>query len=200
MNKFRYSRKVLFFKILRDEINSVEDVLPWPPRPKDLSPETYQLPKLTELFFKSILTGNFTADNSARVARLTLSFAQDIIYAVSFGKIKTPKCLLLPHTIKTLTNNTELVNLICKLGHGASYTLIEELDTENAFKMVEKQQQNEVILPDGVQKEVFTLVVADNIDRQEETLSGKSIFKAFDLFKFRYILVFESHLIKCFTF
>ena len=160
-------------KLLRKEISELDDKLPWPPSPEDLSVETYELPKLTELFFRNILTGKFTTNNSARVTRLTLSFAQDIIYAVSCGRIKTPKCILLPHVIKTLTNNTDLINLICRMGHGASYTLIEELDTEHAYQMVDKQQQSAVILPDGVQQDVFTMVVADNIDRREETLSGK---------------------------
>ena len=78
-----------------------------------------------------------------------LSYSQDIIYAVSCCKIKTPKYLILSQTIKKLKNYTELLNFICKLGHGASYTVIEELDTESACKMIEKQQQNKVILPDG---------------------------------------------------
>ena len=63
---------------------------------------------------------------------------------------------------------------MCRLGHGASYSILEELDTENAYKIVDEQEQGLVILPNGVQKEVFTMVVADNIDRREETLSGKS--------------------------
>ena len=132
-----------------------------------------------ETFLRTLLTGKFTETSSKRVDRLTLSFAQDLIYAVSRGRIKTPKCFLLPHTIKTLTNNTEILNLICRLGHGASYTLIEELDTENAYQMIEKQDQADIILPNGVQKEVFTIIVADNIDRREETLSGTNHIKMF---------------------
>ena len=93
---------------------------------------------------------------------------------MSCGKMKTLKCLLLPHTIKKLTKSTELVNFICKLGHGASYTVIEELDTESACKMIEKQQQNKVILPDGRQ-EVFTRVVTVKIALKEQTLSGRNI-------------------------
>ena len=94
---------------------------------------------MTELFFKNILTGSFTNENSPRVSRFMLSYSQDIIYAVSCCKIKTPKYLILSQTIKKLKNYTELVNFICKLGHGASYTVIEELDTENAYKMVVEQ-------------------------------------------------------------
>ena len=79
-----------------------------------------------------------------------------------------------------LTNNTEILHLISRLGHGASYTLIEELDTKNAYQLIEKQDQADIISPNGVQKEVlFTMVVADNIDRREETLSGTNQVKMF---------------------
>ena len=84
-------------------------------------PETYKLLELTELSFQNVL---FTADNSPKVSRVTLPFTQDIIYAVSGCKRKTLRYLLLPRKIKILTNNTERVNLICKLKHGVSYTLL----------------------------------------------------------------------------
>jgi hypothetical protein len=55
------------------------------------------------------------------------------------------------------------------MGQGASYSLIEDRDTEHAYDMVAKQQGSVVILPDGVQQNVFMVIVADNIDRREET-------------------------------
>ena len=64
--------------------------------------------------------------------------------------------------------------MICKLGSGTSYAVIEKLDTENTYNMIEKQPQNEFILPDGVLEEVFTLAVASKIDRKEKHLSGKN--------------------------
>ena len=69
---------------------------------------------LKQLFFRNILAGGLAVENSPWVSQLTQSFAQDISYAVPCAKIKTPKCLFLPHLIKTSTKNTELVNLICK--------------------------------------------------------------------------------------
>ena len=57
-------------------------------------------------------------------------------------------------------------------------TLIEELDTENDYKMIEKQEQADIILPNGIQKEVvFAMVASDISDRREETLSGKNHVK-----------------------
>ena len=62
-----------------------------------------------------------------------MSFAQDLVYAVTRGRVKTPKSILLPRVIKTLTNCTELINLTNKLGHGTSYTSLAEMNTENAY-------------------------------------------------------------------
>ena len=84
--------------VLRNKINAIESSNSWPPSPKDFTPKTYKLPKMTEHFFKNILTGSLNTENSPRVSWLTLSFAQYIIYAVSCRKIKTPKCLRFCHT------------------------------------------------------------------------------------------------------
>ena len=46
---------------------------------------------------------------SLRQSRLKYSFAQDLIYAINNGRIKTPKSILLPTMVKTLKNNTEVV-------------------------------------------------------------------------------------------
>ena len=88
-------------------------------------------------------------------------------YAVSNGKIKTPKSILFPQAIKTLTNNTELISITNKLGHGVCYSILQELATENAYR-ISNQQESGVILPDGAQQETFTVYVADNIDRLDK--------------------------------
>ena len=74
--------------------------------------------------------------------------------------------------VKTLTNNTELINILNKLVHGVSYSVLMELQTENAHKIYEKQLTNDCIIPANCTKEAFTIFVADNIDRSEETLTG----------------------------
>ena len=77
--------------ILRKEINDLNDTLPWPPSPDDLSVDKFKTPQLLETFLRTPLTGKFTETTSTQVDRLTLSYAQDFIYAVSRGRIKTPK-------------------------------------------------------------------------------------------------------------
>ena len=74
--------------------------------------------------------------------------------------------------VETLTKNTELINILNKLGHGVSYSVLMELQTENVFKIYEKQLTNDCVIPAKSAKEAFTIFVADSIDRNEETLTG----------------------------
>ena len=57
------------------------------------------------------------------------------------------------------------------LGHGVSYSILSEIDTENTY-FIQKQQPDKVILPINTPKEEFTIYVADNIDRNEKALTG----------------------------
>lgn len=89
----------------------------------------------------------------------------------------TPKSVLLPCQIKDICNSYELITTINKLGHGISYTVLQEILTEVAYQKTELADTNDVILPENCSKGRFTILVEDNIDRLEETLSGKlSIF------------------------
>ena len=158
---------------IRKDIKEMKDAMPWPPRPDDLTPDQFKVPDILNEFLNLVLAG--TSDEnciSTRLARLKFSFAQDIVYAVTGGRVKTPKSILLPSIIKTLTNNTEIVNIVNRLGHGVSYSILSELNTENAYAIQKEQTQDNLILPENVVKELFTIYVADNIDRNEETLSG----------------------------
>ena len=148
---------------IRSEIMQ-QGTLPWPPQPHDLSPDKFNIPMHLDLFLSSLMC--------SRLARLKFSVAQNI-YIVSEGRIRTPKSILLPTMVKTLTNCTELINILNRLGHGVSYSLLMESQTENAFKILEEQIESGYIIPKDCQKEKFTIFVADNIDRMEETLSGK---------------------------
>ena len=90
--------------------------------------DKFKMPSKLEIFLNTIYSGTNNIDSlSARSTRYKRSLAQDLVYTVSDGKIKTPKSILYPCTIKFLTNNTELINITNRLGHGISYTLIMEL-------------------------------------------------------------------------
>ena len=79
--------------------------------------------------------------------QLKNSTAQDNVYCVSGGITKTPKSVLLPIVVKSVCNNVEVVELINNYGHGISYKLIEEIETEHALMVINEQKENKVILP-----------------------------------------------------
>ena len=109
--------------------------------------------------------------NSAGI-KLSLIF---ISFSVHNGRLLTPKSILFPLQIKDLTNNYELIATTNKLGHGVSYSVLQELLTEVAYNKTENVKEDEVALPDICINENFTVLVEDNIDRLEETLSGKLV-------------------------
>ena len=105
-------------------------------------------------------------------SRLSWSIAQDIITAVSVGKVATPKHILLPWIIKTLTGNVELIKMMNQLGHSCSYSTLEEIDTALCIEKLELVDCENIPLPSGIHPSVPTVLAFDNIDRQEEVLSG----------------------------
>ena len=107
-------------KIIRDEITALNDELPWPPKPADFNVANFKLSIKLELFLQNLLSGKHSSSDSHRIGWLKLSFGQDLIHAISCGKIKTPKSILYPYTIKALTNNTELITITNRFGHGVS--------------------------------------------------------------------------------
>ena len=100
------------------------------------------------------------------------SFAQDLVFGVTRGRIKPPKQILLSYAVKTLTNNVELVSILNRYGHGISYSQLEEINTALCMQKM-ATTTSEIPLPANIQPHVSTTLAWDNIDRLEETLSGE---------------------------
>ena len=129
----------------------IKPSIPWPPSPEELS--AFQIPALVYNFIAWILSpkAEFCEERftevSPDVQRLIYSLAQDLVYCVSHGRVKTPKHVLLPMTVKSLTGKAELVTLLNRFGHGMSYSQVEELETALAEQQADKQKDG-VVLPD----------------------------------------------------
>ena len=117
-----------------------------------------------------LLNGEIKSRTS-KSERLKQSFTQDLVYAIANAQVKTSKSILYSHHIKSLTKNTELINITCRLGRGISYSPLEELSTEIAFRRLEAVEEGSVCLPEDSKTGTFTIEVDDNIDHLEETLS-----------------------------
>ena len=91
---------------------------------------------------------------------------------VTVGKVLTPKQVLLPWAIKTLTGNVELIKTMNRLGHSCSYSRLEEIDTALCIEKLESADTDSIPLPSCIHPSVATVLAFDNIDRLEEVLSG----------------------------
>ena len=87
-------------ELIKADICSKKDCLPWPPRPEDLNPENCNYPEKLEQLIYAIFKN--------QPDRMKFSIMQDLVYNVPRGRVKTPKSVLLPSIMKNLTNNTEL--------------------------------------------------------------------------------------------
>ena len=151
---------------------------PWPYHPSNASSDVnLSIPPQLERFLIGLLTGDPKVKSPAhRISTLVQSISQDIIYAVTCGKHKPPKHLLLPYAVKTLTGNVEIIRMLNKFGHGVSYSQLEENDTALCLQKLATSLNRSVVLPASIQPGIFTNLAWDNIDRLEETLTGKGTF------------------------
>ena len=86
-----------------------------PPKEQDLYPDKaiLYIPHLLDIFCMVAISGKLNEGDSnvsERSIRLKNSVAQDIVYAVSNGTIKTH--VLFPTVVKSLCNNTEAIKII----------------------------------------------------------------------------------------
>lgn len=166
-------------KIIRNLLSDVKPTMNWPPSPDDLNSGSAMIPKLVYNLFAWILSSHSkyseerVSDLSPDVNRLVLSFSQDLVHSVSRGRVKTPKHVVLPMTVKSLTGSVELITILNKFGHGLSYSLVEELETALAETQLARQQ-NDTLIPSACSLAVPGIFCWDNNDLLEETLSGKN--------------------------
>ena len=86
---------------------------------------------------------------------------------------KPPRHILLPCMVETLTGNTEFIKTLNRLRHGIPYSQLEENDTSLCLQKLTANLNQQALIPRSIQPYTFTKLAWDNIDRLEETLSGK---------------------------
>ncbi|XP_044165466.1 uncharacterized protein LOC122949420 [Acropora millepora] len=165
-------------KTIRKLVVNMKSTMPWPPSSEDLENESAIVPDLLYNLMAWILStqSEYSVERVSNISpdvnRLALSLSQDLIHSVSRGRIKTPKHIVLPMTVKNLTGNVELITILNRFGHGLSYSQVEEVETALAEMQIAKQQ-NGVLVPSVCYPNVPAVFCWDNNDLQEETLSGK---------------------------
>ena len=83
----------------------MKDSMLWPQQPNDLALDKTEIPQSLRVFLETVM------DN--RPTQLINSVAQDIIYNVSAGRIRTfVQSVPLPNIVKALPDNTELIHIL----------------------------------------------------------------------------------------
>ena len=165
-------------KTIQKLVVNMKPTMPWPPSSEDLESESTIVPDLLYNMMAWILStqSEYSVERVSNISPdvncLALSLSQDLIHSVSRGRIKTPKHIVLPMTVKSLTGNVELITILNRFGHGLSYSQVEEVETALAEMQIARQQ-NGVLVPSVCYPNVPAVFCWDNNDLQEETLSGK---------------------------
>ena len=114
---------------LKSTIKDNDDNSPWTFLSSALQ-KSIHIPTDLRAFLCAILTGEMQPKYpSKRSILLVESFAQDFIYAVCCGSLVPPKHIILLCVLKALTGNSELIQILNRLGHVVSYSTIEENET-----------------------------------------------------------------------
>ena len=94
------------------------------------------------------------------------SICQDIVYLWSKGRIQTPKSLALGMTVRHLTSNKRVIELLYNFGHTISFHKLLRFETALAAR------QQALTIPASFSAGVWSAVTWDNIDFSNETISG----------------------------
>lgn len=139
----------------------------------DLIDGECEIPKMVLDFFSILLTGgNVDTMKDPTILTLAKSFAQDVIYGVRRGIVKTSKHITLGFALKSLTSSEKIIRLVHAFGHCISYTKILELETEATYAIANSTRfcPADMIL----QPELQSCFAFDNFDRYVET-SGQNL-------------------------
>lgn len=97
--------------------------------------------------------------------------SQDIIYAVSRGKIRPTKHVTVGLAIKSLTNSKKVINILNRYGQICSYSTLGGLETEATYSASSETD----ICPPKIRRvtNLSTGLAYDNFDRFVDTPTGK---------------------------
>lgn len=163
--------------IINSKIANMASSMPtWPPPHSLLSIESSEKSVPPELYnLVAMITGSIdiheppTNDRFVPVANnhyKILSICQDIIHIENRRNL-TPKSLALGLTLRHLTGSSQVSNLVHSFGHCASYDTVVRYETALAL-----QRDEDTCIPSEMCEKGPTMVIWDNIDFDEETVSG----------------------------
>lgn len=140
---------------------------------KDITKGECDIPQELYSLIETIVQSPYVNENQSSKGEMKRnkisSICSSIILTASNGRIKPSTCLTLGLSAKSLTGSRRIINILNRLGHSISYTLVEEIETELAYACSSENR----VLPYDLNPRIHTHVAFDNYDQYVETASGK---------------------------
>ena len=161
---------------LRQVILDYSEQLPelhWPPTVEELTAEERNPPPLLVMFLQELLKKS-NKHTLIRITRLIDSYAADLIYGVTRGKVITAKHFLLALGLHNLTGMRKVIDINNRLGHCITYNQACDVETALAQK-AQKMATMDTALnlkPRTETDVVLTYFWVDNFDILVERQSG----------------------------
>ena len=167
--------------LIKREIQKCKGISTRPLDIRDISAHSSRrlIPDCLYLLLKLLITNNDSSIPSEQCTRIederqVLSLAQDIIHCCTNGRVKLPKHTSLTMCIHHLTSSKQLIALLNRMGHCASYDEMHAVNTSIALEVIAKANQHGTVIPSNIAPGPFVQIAADNNDLNEETIDGKN--------------------------
>ena len=166
-------------KYLRESILAAykkSEELPWPPMVEDIKKLADEpLPEELERFLHLVFSGNEPdMVHEERTRRFVFSIGQDICRAVSKGRWKLAKHILICTTIRHLYRSKQLTTILNRLCHCESYSFGIELETAMAKAVEEMSTYLTPQIVTGEDNEVFH-GEWDNLNKILTNVTGSNV-------------------------
>ena len=98
-------------KVRQSVKDHFSDQQEWPPNVSSLQGGSTEVPEVVDTFLHHLFSGS-DSPLTDRMTWLKRSVAQDLVFAITRGRFKPAKHILLSSAVKSLTGNVELIQLL----------------------------------------------------------------------------------------
>ena len=147
----------------------------WPPTIEELTSEEREPPASVITFLTTLLKEKcHGVTRNKTIPRLIDSFAADMIYGVTHGKVVTSKHYLLALGLHNITGSRKVVEITHKLGHCIDYNLTCEIETAQAKKVQQLADHTNILplKPKFEKSPALTYFWVDNFDVKVDAATG----------------------------
>ena len=149
--------------------------LSWPPTIDELTSNERNPPESLVTFLQNLLKErDHSVWRSNSIPKLIDSYAADLVFWVTRGKVMTAKHFLLALGLHNLTGSRKVVEINSKLGHCIDYNLVCDIETAQANKAKVMASRTSILplKPRSEKYLVNTWFWVDNFNENVETANG----------------------------